>query len=221
MAASTTPTRRVALHRIALGMAGFGSAATACLGWGTGGTGWPTAHGHCSGVAQQAPRVLVTYASRAGSTGEVAQVVSERLCVQGFDVQVRPIGEVDSLEGYQAVVLGSAVRYSSWLPEMLAFMELHQAELARLPTALFTLHMQAVSDTDADHATRQRYAGAARTLAAPNAEAFFSGKVDPATLSVFDKLGVRLLQSPVGDKRDWKAIRHWADGLGRGLMGVY
>ena len=58
-------------------------------------------------------KVLVVYATRAGLTGEVAQVISERLCAMGLAAEVRPVEAVSSLSGFQAVVLGSAVRYGA------------------------------------------------------------------------------------------------------------
>lgn len=162
-------------------------------------------------------KVLVAYASRAGSTGEVAQAIAERLCAQGFDAQVRPVADVGSLDGFQAVVLGSAIRYGAWLPEMLKFAQAQRAALAVLPVAVFTVHMQALDDSLASRGTRSGYSQAVRALVAPRDEAFFAGKVDPATLSFLERMAVKLVQSPVGDRRDWPRIRAWADGLGAKL----
>lgn len=162
-------------------------------------------------------RVLIAYATRAGSTGEVAQAISERLCAQGFDAEVRPVDLVKSLDGFQAVVLGSAIRYSAWLPEMLKFVESQRSALAAVPVVIFTAHMQALEDSEASAKTRSTYTQAVRGLVTPRAEAFFAGKVDPATLSFFERMAVKLVKSPIGDKRDWNAIRRWADGLGLAL----
>ena len=163
-------------------------------------------------------KALVVYATRAGSTGEVAQVVSERLCAMGFDAEVQPVDFVSSLIGYRAVVLGSAVRYGAWLPEMTKFIEAQRTELARLPLAVFTLHMQALGDDAASRDARAGYTKAARAVVTPRDEAFFAGKVDLATLSFFERMAVKLVKSPVGDKRDWDHIRQWADGLGQKLQ---
>lgn len=162
-------------------------------------------------------KVLVTYATRAGSTGEVAQAISERLGALGFDAEVRPVAAVNSLNGFRAVVLGSPIRYSTWLPEMLQFIESHSAVLAALPVVIFTTHMQALDDSDADRKTRATYSQAVRALVTPRDEVFFAGKVDPATLSFFERLMVKMVKSPVGDKRDWSRIRSWADGVGARL----
>ena len=163
-------------------------------------------------------KALVVYATRAGSTGEVAQVICERLCAMGFDAAVQPVDSVSSISGYQAVVLGSAVRYGAWLPEMMKFIESQQSALSQLPVAIFTLHMQALGDDSASQTARAGYTKAVRALVNPRDEVFFAGKVDPTTLSFFERMAVKLVKAPVGDKRDWDRIRRWADGLGETLQ---
>lgn len=163
-------------------------------------------------------KALVVYATRAASTGEVAQAISERLCANGFDAEVQPVDAVSSLAGFQAVVLGSAIRYSAWLPEMTKFIESRRSELSRLPLAIFTLHMQALGDDAASRDTRAGYTKAVRALVTPRDEVFLAGKLDPATLSFFERVAVKMVKSPLGDKRDWDRIRRWADGLGEKLQ---
>ena len=163
-------------------------------------------------------RALVVYATRAGSTGEVAQTISERLCAIGFDAEVQPVEAVNSLAGFQAVVLGSAVRYGAWLPEMTRFIESRRSELARLPLAIFTLHMQALGDDAASQDTRSGYTKAVRAVVTPRDEVFLAGKVDLARLNFLERMAVKMVKSPVGDKRDWVRIRQWADGLGEKLQ---
>ncbi len=158
-------------------------------------------------------KTLVVYATRAGSTGEVAKVISEHLCAMGFDAEVQPVESVSNLSGFQAVVLGSAVRYGAWLPEMTKFIESQRSTLAQLPSAFFTLHMQALGDDATSQDTRAGYTKTIRALVTPRDETFFAGKVDPSTLSFFERMAVKLVKSPVGDKRDWDRIRLWADGL--------
>ena len=158
-------------------------------------------------------KLLVVYAARAGSTGEVAGVISERLCAMGFDAELRPVETVSSLDGYQAVVLGSAVRYGAWLSEMTKFIKSHRSELAQVPLAIFTVHMGALGDDAASQSTRAAYTKAINALVTPRDAVFFAGKVDLATLSFFERIAVKLARSPLGDKRDWDRIRRWADGL--------
>ena len=210
--------RRNTLKRIAAGVAGTAAVAAGFVAWAVHRPAVTLAQGRCSGGASVKKTALVVYATRAGSTGEIAQQISERLCGLGFDADVQPVDAVRSLSGIQAVVLGSAVRYGAWLPEMTRFVESRRSELAQLPLAIFTVHMQALGDDAASRDTRAGYTKAVRSVVTPRDEVFFAGKVDPATLSFFERMAVKLVKSPVGDKRDWHRIRQWADGLGEKLQ---
>lgn len=60
---------------------------------------------------------------------------------------------------------------------------------------------------------RQAYLNAIRPLIQPVAEVFFPGKIDPARLSLIERLMVWMVKSPVGDFWDWEKIRGWAAEL--------
>lgn len=158
-------------------------------------------------------KILVAYATRTGSTAEVAEAIAGRLCKAGLEADVLPVGEVASLDGYDGAVLGSAVRYAGWLPEMIGFLESNQGRNSEVPVAFFTMHMLALGDDPAAVAEREKYTEKARTIVAPIDEAFFEGMIDLSRLSFLDRLAVRLVKSPVGDRRDWERIEGWADTL--------
>ncbi|MDD5371753.1 MAG: flavodoxin domain-containing protein, partial [Anaerolineaceae bacterium] len=82
-------------------------------------------------------KILVTYASRAGSTAGVAEAIGKSLAEGGALVDVLPMKNVTDLRSYRAVVAGSAIRGQKWLPEAMQFMRDHQSELARKPFASF------------------------------------------------------------------------------------
>ena len=105
--------RRTALRRIAAGLAGTVAVAAGFVAWAVYRPDVLLAKGRCYEGAPVKKKALVVYATRAGSTGEVAQVISERLCAMGFDAEVQHVDSVSSISGYQAVVLGSAVRYGA------------------------------------------------------------------------------------------------------------
>jgi menaquinone-dependent protoporphyrinogen oxidase len=215
--AAPAGTRRKVLRRIGIGIAALIAISGGLIAWGVRRPQPVLVNTACQGSSEMKRKVLIAYATRAGSTAEVAQTISEQLCKAGMQTEVRPVKALRTLEGYDAVILGSAIRYSAWLPEMLAFIQAQQPALARLPVAIFTLHIQALGEDAASRETRGRYTQAARALITPRSEAFFAGKVDPATLSFFERLAVKMVKSPIGDKRDWNQIRSWADELVRSL----
>lgn len=63
------------------------------------------------------PTILVTYATKYGSTQEVAEAIAGTLCQAGGQVEILPARQVSSLDGYNAVELfGGAIN-----PERLHF----------------------------------------------------------------------------------------------------
>lgn len=75
-------------------------------------------------------RVLVTFASKMGSTQEIAEAIGARLAEHGYLTDVRPVETVDSIDGYDAVLLGSAVYAGRWRPEATRFVRRHVEALA-------------------------------------------------------------------------------------------
>ena len=156
--------------------------------------------------------ILVTYASALGSTAGVAIEIGKTLGTRGFSADVKPVGENPSLDGYQAVLIGSAVHYGSWLPEAVEFVRANQAALGRVPVALFTVHIRNTGNDDESRRQRLAYLDAVRALVRPVAEVFFAGR--------FDRRGAALLLpnlvarlTPTMDLRDWGKIRAWAQTI--------
>ena len=155
-------------------------------------------------------RILVTYASRAGSTAEVALAIGGELRTRGFAADVEPIKEKPKLVGYGAVLIGSAVRMGNWLPEAVEFVKANRRALSRVPVALFTVHLLNYGDDEQSRQNREAYLSRVRPYVCPVDEVFFAGRYDPARLSLIDRLTSQAVGAPVGDFRDWDKIRRWA-----------
>lgn len=155
-------------------------------------------------------RILITYATRAGSTPEIAAAIGETLAGRGLSVDIKPVKANPALHGYDAVILGSAIRMANWLPEMVDFIKKNQEALAKMPVFLFTVHILNLGDDEASRAARLAYLNSVRPLLNPVDEVFFAGKIDLETLSFVDRLMVKMVKSPIGDFRDWNKIRTWS-----------
>jgi menaquinone-dependent protoporphyrinogen oxidase len=158
-------------------------------------------------------KVLVAYASKCGSTGEIAEAIAEEIARRGPAADVLPAEKVSDLAGYSAVVLGSAVRFGQWLAPAADFAARFKEPLNKMPVAIFTAHIMALGETEQDRASRQAYIPPAVKEIQPASSAFFAGKVDPEKLSFVEKTIGRIVGSPEGDKRDWTKIRGWASQL--------
>jgi len=157
-------------------------------------------------------RVLIAYATYAGSTVEVAAALGETLGARGFAVDVKPIQDKPPIDDYQAVLIGSAIHHGNWLPEAIDFVKANQAALKRVPVALFCVHIQNMGNDEASRQRRLAYLNEVRPLVQLVDEGFFAGR--------FNRRGAALLLPgwlahlvPNIDLRNWETIRTWAASL--------
>ncbi len=158
--------------------------------------------------------ILVAYATRAGSTREVAEVVGEELRRTGARVDVRPVKDVDRLAGYEAVVLGTAIRLGKPLPEAVRFAQWHRGALGERPVAYFALCGTMQDDTPANRARMEKCLAVLRQVKAPVSEGLFAGALVCAKLDPPLRWHFRHNRVPEGDWRDWPRIRAWARETG-------
>jgi menaquinone-dependent protoporphyrinogen oxidase len=149
--------------------------------------------------------ILVTYASKNGSTHEVAEVVAGVLHANGHAVDFRTASEVDDLDFYSGVVLGGSIYVGRWHPDAVDFLELHSDRLTELPVAVFAMGPRSLTDTEVAQSRAQLESALAKVPdVTPAMVAIFGGVVDPT------KLGCPFNRLPASDARDWTAIRTWA-----------
>lgn len=163
--------------------------------------------------------VLVGYATRYGSTQEVADAVAAALRAGGLEVDLQPMQKVRALDGYRAIVLGAPLYIGSWHKDAQHFLTQHQAALTARPTAIFALGPLTTDEQELQGSRAQL----AKELAkfpwlTPLDVAVFVGKYDPKKLNIPDKLIAALPASPLhnrpaSDLRDWTVIRTWASSL--------
>ncbi len=153
------------------------------------------------------PRVLVAYATRHGSTGEIAEVIGAALRTDDLFADVRPAGDVGDLSPYPAVIVGSALYLLRWHLDAVAFLHAHERALASRDVWLF-------DSGPLDHSAATRPAvlpGPVQTLAdriGIRGHVTFGGRFDPETAGVVEHLIT--LSGAAGDFRDPDRIRAWA-----------
>jgi menaquinone-dependent protoporphyrinogen oxidase len=152
--------------------------------------------------------VLVAYATQFGSTAEIAEAIGATLREAGAEVDVLPVGDVREIGAYRAVVVGGAVHLGHLLPEVVAFVQRHQAFLGSVPVALFCVHISSPTPP-----AREAYLDDVRGLVQPVAEGFFTGRFDRRGAALLIPKVLAWLVPPI-DRRNWREIREWASRLG-------
>ncbi len=163
-------------------------------------------------------KILVTYATRTGSTAGVAEAIGQTLAAGGVQVDVRPMSAVTDLAPYRAVVAGSAIQDKQWLPEAMQFLQTHRAALAARPFAAFLVCMTLAMTRGDYRAEVARWLQPVRAQVRPVSEGLFAGALDIGKVpSRRDRLAFRLSVLfgvwKEGDHRDWEVIRAWAESL--------
>ncbi|HET9522313.1 MAG TPA: flavodoxin domain-containing protein [Candidatus Limnocylindrales bacterium] len=148
--------------------------------------------------------VLITAASKHGSTAAIADAIALELRAAGIETDVIAPDRVRSVAGYDAVVIGSGVYIGKWLDSARKLIEREAASLATRPVWLFSsgpLGDPPLPAVDPDvsafiEATRAR------------SHRVIPGKFDRSQLSFGERALTR--HAAAGDFRPWPEIEAWA-----------
>lgn len=188
-------------------------------------------------------RILVAYATMAGSTAEVAKAVGEEIAKSGAEVDVLQLDEVKDLEAYDGVVVGAPM-IMGWHRAASRFLRKHRAVFQRIPLAIFVLAMSLTQTgkMNLDEVPvyvdeklpkpqkkedslnfRERYTLLSNYLkpilqatrpVKPVSIGVFGGRLEYGRLKWWAVLfAMFIVQAPAGDKRNWPAIRAWAERI--------
>lgn len=163
----------------------------------------------------RAPQVLVSAASKYGSTAEIAARIGEVLGENGCSVTLTPPEEVGDLASFDAIVLGSAVYMGRWRKDARKLAE--RIDGQGIPVWLFSSGPLGDPPKPAGDPV-----DIAEILAlVPAVEhVVFAGKVDKASLSFPDRAVINAVKAPEGDFRNWAEIAGWARRIADRLLDV-
>jgi menaquinone-dependent protoporphyrinogen oxidase len=156
-------------------------------------------------------RVLVSAASRHGSTAEIAERIGRVLRQEFADapatrVDVLPPDGVDP-DGYDALVLGSAVYMGHWLDGALRLSRRYAESGGHGPVWLFS----SGPIGDPPKPDQQPVdVGAVVMATKARDHRLFTGVLDRQRLTFGERALVAALRAPYGDFRDWAAVESWA-----------
>jgi menaquinone-dependent protoporphyrinogen oxidase len=176
-------------------------------------------------------RLLVVFASRHGSTEEIAERIAMVVRGAGLDAVIADAAYDVDAAGFDGYVIGSGVYTGSWIKAATEFIERNQALLAERPVWLFSSGPlpgssktapsadpleQALGPLDGPGSGGHRKIAALSAAIHPRDHRVFAGAYDrfdgPKSMSErlirMTPMAKRVL--PDGDFRDWDEIEAWA-----------
>lgn len=158
--------------------------------------------------------VLVTYASKHGSTAEIARVIAEGLGNAGHRVELLDATSVESIDGFDAIVLGSAIYVGQWQSPVLELVDRHLVDLQVKNVWLFS---SGPIGEDPFPTEEPPITGELMRKVGAIEHKSFTGKLDRSVLGFGERLMTAALRAPEGDFRDWDAIRAWTESIAETL----
>jgi menaquinone-dependent protoporphyrinogen oxidase len=152
-------------------------------------------------------RILVSVATKHGSTGQIAERLAEvlRTGLPDGRVDLLPAAEVDDVSPYDAAVLGSAVYFGRWLPEARRV----AARIAEQPARPVWLFSSGPVDDPAKPARVAFEPGDLVTATRAREHRNFAGRLDRTRLGFAERAVLGALRMADRDLRDWDAIGVW------------
>jgi menaquinone-dependent protoporphyrinogen oxidase len=165
------------------------------------------------------PKVLVAYASKHGSTAEIAQAIAATLRESGLDVDCLDAGHVPSLDPYEAVVLGSAVYMRRWRPRARHFLRKYAEQLSERPFWIFSSGPCGQPQEAEVEWSEPRRAIARAQLLGMRGHVVFGGCLSMESNGLAGAMAAKC-PPRYRDRRDWDQIRAWAQSIAAQLDGV-
>ena len=94
-------------------------------------------------------KILVAYDTEHGTTAALADKITEVLCEEGYQVDLKLARKVYSVSEYDGFVFGTPIYLGAWLPELKRMLWWHQKAISAKPHALFVNCTYLKEDTEA------------------------------------------------------------------------
>lgn len=164
--------------------------------------------------------VLVAYASKRGSTAEIAETIAATLRRQGLGVCLERCEDVEDLDRYDAIVIGSAVYMKRWRGDARHFLKKHRKALRQKPFWVFSSGPVGDPANDNPDWTEPPKIAAKVEELGSREHVIFGGRLPAEPKNFMEKAMVEGTPREFRDRRDWAEIRAWALRVAGELAGV-
>ena len=153
--------------------------------------------------------ILVAFGSKRGGTEGLAGMIADGLNAEGLTAVARDAAGVQSIEGYDAVVVAGALYANRWYRDARRFVRSHTAELRSMP--VWFVSSGPLGDQAAE-GDKPPTAGVRKLMERVGARGHitFGGCLDPHASGFVASLMARSL---AGDWRDPAQVRAWAASI--------
>lgn len=164
--------------------------------------------------------VLVAYASKRGSTAEIAETIAATLRREGLGVCLERCEDVDTLDPYDAIVIGSAVYMKRWRGDARHFLKKHRKSLRQKPFWVFSSGPVGDPANDNPDWTEAPKIAAKVEEMGGREHVIFGGRLPADPKNFMEKAMLEGTPREFRDRREWSEIRRWAHGIANALVAV-
>jgi len=156
--------------------------------------------------------VLVAYASKHGSTAEIAQRIAATMRDAGCDARAVEAEDVTDLSDHRAVVLGSAPYMQRLQGSARRFARRYREELRDVPVWLFTSGPVDIGGEHRESGEPMTAVDLASRLDA-RGHVMFGGRLPVDPHNFIERSMVKKTPPELRDARDWDTIEAWARSI--------
>ena len=171
--------------------------------------------------------LLITYASPHGSTAEMARTLAIQVRASGHEVDLIPVENITTLEGYKAVIMGAPIHCGVWVRPMYQFLYRFRVLLRPIPVYAWITCMRVLEEGGEKHARQYYIADEFHTFPHLRSVEIFAGKIIPTELVWQERFsleqhydGLQDVSYSQGDHRDWDRFKAWGQFIIDDLDGL-
>ena len=171
--------------------------------------------------------VLVTYATWTGATREVANFIAETMRKSSLNIDVLPVKNISSIDGYDCLVFGTSIHAGQPVKGLVNFLRKYSNEVQERPHAFFVVCANMNENTNENRTETEDWLMKALDNIGPFhpiSIGYFAGAIlteseEYAQQNIFLKKVIQgMKEKYLGDFgktdfRDWEAISQWATEL--------
>ncbi|MFX0185899.1 MAG: flavodoxin domain-containing protein [Candidatus Hodarchaeota archaeon] len=174
--------------------------------------------------------ILIVYASRYGSTAEIAQEIAETLESNEMIaemIDLRDGMKISTLDEYHGILVGSGIRMGRWTKEAFNFLKNNKEILKTKPLGIFITSGEAANPNTYEKAKKKYLDKFLLDIGIKNNRVMkeaFGGVFDLSSSSNYNYLEKKILKriaksdgtgfivhdGKLNDFRNWQRIRNWA-----------